>query len=252
MQEMPEAKLVLPQVSPGRFFIKRHSILTRITHWVNVLCLTLLLMSGLQIFNAHSALDWGSSSNFENPIISVGTFPGWATIPSYQDLGGGRLWHFFFAWVFFINGAIYLSAAILSRHLSRDLIPTLAAMKQIGHSLLEHARLRFPKGEEAKHYNVIQQLAYLAVIFGLLPLAIATGLCMSPRLDADFHWLPELFGGRQSARTLHFMAAAGLLSFTLIHIVMVLISGVGNNLRSMITGRYAIEMESTDAETGRH
>jgi thiosulfate reductase cytochrome b subunit len=249
---MPEAKPVSPSIPPGRFFVMRHSVLTRITHWVNVLCLTLLLMSGLQIFNAHSALYWGSSSSFEKPLISIGAFPGWATIPSYQDLGSGRLWHFFFAWVFVINGALYLSASILGRHLSRDLIPTFPAIKRIGHSLLEHARLRFPKGEEAKRYNVIQQLTYLAVIFGLLPLAIVTGLCMSPRLDADFHWLPELFGGRQSARTLHFVAAAGLLTFTLIHIVMVLVSGVGNNLRSMITGRYAIETENTDAETRHH
>jgi thiosulfate reductase cytochrome b subunit len=186
-----------PRIPPGQFFVNRHSLLTRITHWVNAVCLTLLLMSGLQIFNAHSALYWGSSSAFGNPLISIGAFPGWATIPSYQDLGSGRLWHFFFAWVFAVNGALYLSASVLSQHLSRDLIPTLPAIKGIGRSLLEHARLRFPKGEEAKHYNVIQQLTYLAVIFGLLPLAIVTGLCMSPRLDADFHWLPELFGGRQ-------------------------------------------------------
>jgi thiosulfate reductase cytochrome b subunit len=242
----------LEPASPHYLFVKRHSVLTRITHWVNVVCLTLLLMSGLQIFNAHAALYWGSSSTFERPLISIGAFPGWLTIPSYQDLGSGRLWHFFFAWVFVINGALYLFASVLSRHLSRDLVPALPAMRRIGHSLLEHARLRFPKGEEAKHYNVIQQLTYLAVIFGLLPLAIVTGLCMSPRLDADFHWLPELFGGRQSARTLHFIAAAGLLTFTLIHIVMVLISGAGNNLRSMITGQYAIEMEGTDAETRHH
>src|SRR5258708_5803641 len=130
MQAMPEAKSVSPQVPPGRIFIKRHSVLIRITHWVNVVCLALLLMSGLQIFNAHSALYWGSSSIFGKPLISIGIFPGWATIPSYQDLGSGRLWHFFFAWVFVINGVVYLFASLLSRHLSHDLIPTLPAMKR--------------------------------------------------------------------------------------------------------------------------
>jgi thiosulfate reductase cytochrome b subunit len=243
---------ISPQIPPESVFIKRHAVLTRITHWVNVVCLTLLLLSGLQIFNAHPALYWGNTSTFGNPLASIGGFPGWATIPSYQDLASGRLWHFFFAWIFVINGVVYFFASILNRHLPRDLIPTRSEMKRIGHSLFEHARLHFPKGEEAKRYNVIQQITYLAVIFGLVPLIIVTGLCMSPRIDADFQWLPELFGGRQSARTLHFVAASGLVAFTLIHVVMVFVSGAGNNLRSMITGRYAIEMEDSDAETADH
>jgi thiosulfate reductase cytochrome b subunit len=246
---MPEATPPLPHVPPERVFIERHSALTRIAHWVNVFCLALLLMSGLQIFNAHPALYWGDISRFENPLLAIRGFPGWLTIPSYQDLASGRLWHFFFAWILVINGVLYLSASIVSRHLTRDLVPTLREVKRIGHSLLEHARLRFPKGEEAKRYNVLQQLAYLAVIFGLLPLVIVTGLCMSPRVDADFHWLPQLFGGRQSARTLHFIAASGLVAFTLIHVAMVLVSGAWNNLRSMISGRYAIELENSDAKT---
>lgn len=237
------------QIQPRQVFIRRHSVITRITHWVNVACLTVLLMSGLQIFNAHAALYWGDISSFEHPLAVIGRFPAWATIPSYQDLGSGRLWHFFFAWIFVINGVLYLLASLVSSHLRHDLMPTLQETRRIGHSLLEHVRLRFPKGDEARRYNVIQKLTYLAVIFGLLPLVISTGLCMSPRLDADFHWLPAFFGGRQSARTLHFAAASGLVAFTLIHVVMVLVSGVWNNLRSMITGRYAIELESVDGET---
>ena len=172
-------------------------------------------------------------------------------MPSYQDLGGGRAWHFFFAWILVINGAAYLISGVGARHFQRDLIPRVHELKRIGRSALEHVKLRFPKGEEARRFNVIQKITYLAVIFGLLPLAIATGLSMSPRLNADFPWLPELSGGRQSARTLHFVAASGLVAFTFIHLVMVLVSGVWNNLRSMITGRYAIEMEKSDAQTGQ-
>jgi len=248
---------VMPQPAPAHdertptVSIRRHSSITRITHWINALCLALLFMSGLQIFNAHPALYWGDISTFDNPLAAIGEFSGWATIPSYQDLAGGRLWHFFFAWLLVINGTIYVLSAILSRHISRDLIPTRAELGHIGRSISEHIRLRFPKGEEAKRYNVLQQLTYLVVIFGLLPLIIVTGLSMSPQLNADFPWLPALFGGRQSARTVHFLAAWSLFAFFAVHVVMVVISGFWNNMRSMITGRYAIEVGEGDANTSK-
>jgi len=247
---MPRQTLATDKRKP-KMSIRRHSVTTRITHWINALCLALLFMSGLQIFNAHPALYWGDISTFDNPLVSFDGFPSWAVIPSYQDLAGGRLWHFFFAWLLVINGTIYVLASLLSRHLGRDLIPTRIELRHVGHSISEHIRLRFPKGEEAKRYNVIQKLTYLAVIFGLLPLVIATGLCMSPQLNAAFPWLPEFFGGRQSARTLHFLAAFGLFAFFAVHVVMVLVSGFWNNMRSMITGRYAIEVGEGNADTSK-
>ena len=222
----------------------RHSLATRVTHWVNVVCLTILLGSGLQIFNAHPALYWGNNSTFARPFVTLSDFPSWMTVPSYRDLGSGRMWHFFFAWMLVINGTLYLLATVRSRHLSRDLLPKRAELRNIGHSLIEHARLRFPKGAEARRYNVVQQLTYLVVIFNLLPLIILTGLCMSPYLNAVVPWLPAAFGGRQSARTLHFIAASGLVVFVLVHVAMVLLSGFVNNIRSMITGCYVIEGET--------
>ncbi len=272
------------EARPGRrTLIYRHRLLVRVTHWINVLCLTLLLMSGLQIFNAHPALDWGNRSDFEHPLVSLwakqgrdGTpvgvttvlghsftttgvlglsagpdgqptargFPSWATIPSYQDLATGRLWHFFFAWLFVLNGLVYVVYSLLTRHVWRDLVPSRAQLAQIGRTIVEHARFRFPKGEEARHYNVLQKLTYLAVIFVLLPVVILAGLTMSPQLDASQPWLLTLFGGRQTARTVHFLGASAIVAFVLIHVFMVLVSGVWNNLRSMITGRYAIEGET--------
>ena len=113
----------------------------------------------------------------------------------------------------------------------------------LAREIADHARLRFPKGAEARRYNALQKLAYLAVIFGLLPLMVATGLTMSPAFDAIAPWLLDLFGGRQSARTIHFITASLLVAFVAVHIAMVLLSGVFNNMRSMITGRYAIETE---------
>ena len=247
---MPRRAPPPDELKPTRT-IRRHTAITRLTHWINALCLALLFMSGLQIFNAHPALYWGDISTFDSPLAAIGEFPSWAVIPSYQDLAGGRLWHFFFAWLLVINGTVYLVASMLSRHLGRDLLPTRTELHQVGHSIREHIRLRFPKGEEAKRYNVIQKLTYLAVIFGLLPLVVATGLCMSPQLNADFPWLPAFFGGRQSARTLHFLAAFGLFAFFAIHVAMVVASGFWNNMRSMITGRYAIDVGGRDADASQ-
>ena len=260
--------------------IYRHSVLVRVTHWVNVLALLVLLMSGMQIFNAHPALYLGSKSDFEHPVLAMmalenddgtkgvtevlghsfnttgvlglsrGTngeleargFPSWATLPGYQDLSTGRRWHFFFAWLFVLNGLAYLLWSFGSRHVQRDLAPSGDELKHIGSSVVEHARLKFPKGEAAKSYNVLQKLAYLAVVFGLLPLMLATGLAMSPGMDAGYPILLDFFGGRQSARTIHFLTASGIVIFVAVHLIMVLITGVWNNLRSMITGRYVITL----------
>jgi thiosulfate reductase cytochrome b subunit len=259
----------------------RHRVLVRLTHWVNVLCMTVLLMSGLQIFNAHAALYWGSIADFDHPAFAiyavrdgdgsthgkmlvfghtidttgalgvfhapggddlVRAFPPWITLPSFQSLADGRQWHFFFAWLFVFNGLIYLVYGLLSRHLWRDLVPGLADLRHLPAAVLQHALLRFPKGEAARSYNVLQRLTYLVVIFVLLPAIILAGCAMSPRLDAGWPWLLDLFGGRQSARTVHFIAAWSLVAFVIIHVLMVILSGLWNNMRSMVTGRYLIKV----------
>jgi thiosulfate reductase cytochrome b subunit len=259
--------------------IYRHSATVRITHWVNALVLLVLLMSGLQIFNAHPALYLGEKSDFDDPILAMGTvdvggepkgvttilgyaipthglfglsgdadsgyenrgFPWWATLPGYRNLAMGRRWHFFFAWLFLFNGLAYLLWSLGSGHLRRDLAPSRQDLAHIGASIREHARLKFPKGEEAKRYNVLQKLAYLAVAIVLLPLMLLTGLGMSPGMDAAFPALLDVLGGRQTARTIHFISATAIVLFVVVHLVMVVLSGLWNNLRSMITGRYKIE-----------
>jgi thiosulfate reductase cytochrome b subunit len=264
---------------PRVYFVARHAALVRLTHWLNVVCFVVLLMSGLQIFNAHPALYWGEASDFPHPFVSIAAkpdsagvkrgvtsvaghafdttgvlglfalpdgranaraFPTWATLPSFQSLADGRRWHFFFAWALTLNGAIYLLYGLLSRHVWRDLVPTGLELKHIGRTVWDHLRLRFPHGEEARRYNVIQQITYLIVIWVMFPLLILAGLAMSPRLDAAWPWLPALFGGRQSARTAHFLLAFGLVAFVFVHVVMVFLSGPWNNIRSMVTGRYRI------------
>ena len=266
---------------PEKVLVYRHAAVTRLTHWINVLALSLLLMSGLQIFNAHPELYWGMKSTFAHPWLAMGAmekagkpigvtmigshgfettglfgwsgkgggeargFPAWATIPSYRDLADGRRWHFFFAWLFVINGLVYLTIGLINRHIARDLWPKAWQLKpaHIWHEIVTHAQLKFPKGEEARTYNILQKLTYLAVVLLLLPLMVATGLTMSPGVDAAAPWLLDLFGGRQSARSIHFISASLIVLFVLVHLAMVVASGTWNNLRSMITGRYAIEAE---------
>ncbi len=218
----------------------RHPLPVRLTHWVNAFCVLILVMSGLQILNAHPHLYWGLKSTFDDPWISTGRIAGWLTLPGYQDLATGRRWHFFFAWLFVINGLIYLAWITVSGRLKRMLAPSREELVGIGHSVIEHARLHFPEGEAARRYNVIQKLTYLFVLLVLLPLMLVTGLGMSPGMNAAWPWLLDILGGRQSARTLHFLSASGIVIFALVHVLLVILSGFANNMRSMLTGWYAI------------
>jgi thiosulfate reductase cytochrome b subunit len=225
----------------------RHALTVRVAHWINAIALALLLMSGLQIFNAHPSLYWGQSSYSGNaPWLELADgFPSWATIPGEQWLALGRRWHFFFAWILVLNGAAYLVYSIWSRHITRDLTPTRSDWRSIRQSIVDHLRLRRPQGEVATRYNVLQKFSYLVVIFLLLPLMILTGWSMSPWLNSVWPGWVDLLGGRQSARTLHFIGAWVLVAFVTVHVFEVIATGLWNNLRSMITGRYHIQIEST-------
>ena len=260
---------------------KRHSPIVRTLHWINALSLAFLLLSGLQIFNAHPALYWGAVSVFDKPSLAmvadsnddgaatsgrttIGSksfnttgvlgasagddgeltergFPRWLTFPATQDLAAGRRWHFLFAWIFVGSGLLYLVVGFISRHIPRDLVPTRSELAHLGGSIVEHAKLRFPK---VRRYNVLQNITYLVMIFGVLPLMLFTGLTMSPGMDTQFSGLLALFGGRQSARTIHFICAWTIVAFTILHVVLVLASGFWNNMRSMVTGWYRLDADT--------
>lgn len=258
--------------------IRRHSWITRLWHWINALCLLVLLMSGLQIFNAHPALYWGHRSHFNHPLMSIGAqrtdagkpmgyvdidglkipttgvlglswfngqmqaraFPEWATLPGPRWLALGRQWHFTAAWVFGVLLVLYLVYSLVSRRRRRLLAPHASELRAIGHVAAEHARFRFPRG---RNYNIIQKLSYIGVLFIVLPLIVLTGLTMSPTMDAAWPWLTIVFDGRQSARTIHFICAFLLVTFFVVHLLLVLFSGPFNNLRSMISGGYRIDHE---------
>jgi thiosulfate reductase cytochrome b subunit len=236
-----------------------------------------MLMSGLMIFNAHPRLYWGKyganpdaawlqiGGNAQRGYLRIGgavipttgvlghwrdqegnlsnrAFPWWATIPGSYDLASGRSWHFLFAWLLVIPGLIYWLWSFLNRHIQRDLAPRREELspRHIWRDIKDHARLRFPTGAAALTYNILQKGAYLSVLFILLPLLVLTGLTMSPGMDAAWPWLLDLFGGRQSARSLHFIAAMAIAAFILVHLAMVVLAGPINEIRSMITGRYRL------------
>jgi thiosulfate reductase cytochrome b subunit len=284
---MPEIPAAHPGSSrrPRLLLVARHTRITRLTHWINLLCVIVLLMSGLQIFNAHPALYWGQTGadpgqaafaigaddSGDGPLAGfarIGSlalkttgilgvsrnasgdtveraFPRWATLPGWRDLALGRRWHFFFAWAFAANLLIYLLAAIASGHFWRDLLPSRQQLR--ARALLDdvanHLRLKFPRGEASRGYYPLQKLAYLTVIFILSPLMILTGLSMSPGMDAILPQLVDLLGGRQSARTIHFITATLIALFVFVHVAMVLLAGPLNELRGMITGKFAIFVE---------
>lgn len=284
---MPEATAANPGLSEPRTIL-RHRLPVRVMHWINVVAMFVLLLSGLQIFNAHPALYWGERSHFDTPLLSLDAqpdadgaprgvtrvfghafdttgvlgasrvdgeleargFPSWLTIPGPQWLAMGRRWHFFFAWVFVLNGLAYAAYALFGTHFRRDLAPSRADWRGIGRSIVDHALLRHPRGEAATRYNVLQKLSYLAVVFVLGPAMVLMGLAMSPRMDTVLGWLLDLVGGRQSARTIHFAIAALFVAFVLVHLFEVVVSGVANELRSMITGRYRVPA-ATEQTDGR-
>lgn len=223
---------------PGRL-IRRQKLATRITHWLWAISFFFLLMSGLQIFNAHPALYFGDQSGFtyDNAIFVIEGFPSWATIPSSQDLATGRVVHFFFAWILVTTLLVWFLASLRNRHARKDLLPTRKDAKNVLPDIRDHLRLKLV---HAVRYSPLQKLAYGGVLFILFPLIILTGLSMSPGMNAVLPWLPELFGGRQSARTVHFIVMALLTGFFAVHMIMILLAGPINELRSIITGRYRL------------
>ena len=266
------------QPKPEGTLYYRHRLPVRIMHWLGVVTLPILLMSGLNIFNANPELHWGQSSYtgvpplleirsredangdmigitriFGHEFTTTGVlgvsgdregeseergFPSWLTIPGNKWLAMARRWHLTFAWVFGVNGICLVVYSILGRHLRRDLLPTGRDWRSIGATIRDHLLLRHVTGEAAKNYNVLQKLAYLGVIFMLFPLIIVNGLGMSPAMDALLPGWVDTFGGRQAMRTIHFLISWALVTFTAVHLFQVVVTGFWNNLRSIITGYY--------------
>src|SRR5262249_35465373 len=162
-----------------------------------------------------SVLYLGHQSGFEydNALFEIEGFPSWLTIPSTRDLATGRVIHLFFAWILVATLVVWLIASLRNRHLKKDLLPMAKDGRNFMQDVTDHMRLNLA---HAVRYSPLQKLAYCGVLFILFPLIILTGLCMSPGMNAVVPWLPVLFGGRQTARTIHFCV---MLLFALFFIV---------------------------------
>jgi thiosulfate reductase cytochrome b subunit len=263
---------------PKTRLVTRQHLATRITHWIWAICLFFLLLSGLQIFNAHPGLYIGKEAGFtySNDVLTISSdssgdtpkgittvlghnfdttgflgvsgsgdsiveaaFPPALTIPSQQDLATGRIVHFFFACILVVTLLSWLALSLRNRHLKKDIVPKGADIKGLPADVADHVRFRFHHGTR---YTPLQKLAYAGVLFVLFPLIILTGFCMSPGIDSVLPWLVDLFGGRQTARTIHFVTMTLLVLFFVIHMAMILAAGPINELRSIITGRYRIRV----------
>lgn len=222
--------------------IFRHRLSTRLWHWINAVAVIVLLMSGLTISNAHPRLYWGHyGANFDAAWLSLPRFPGWMTIPSRYNLALARDWHFAFAWVFAFGLLFYMLWSLANGHFRRDIALRArdVAPSHLWQDIQKHLKLDFetPGGG----YNPLQKITYSLVLFLLLPGIILTGLTLSPGMNAALPWLIDMFGGRQSARSIHFICASGIAAFIVVHLVLVLLAGPLNEIRAMITGWFRVK-----------
>lgn len=215
------------------------------THWLTFVAFMALLVTGGEIVISHPRFYWGEEGNVNTKPLFVIPIPASReTVPTGYDYvmpdqnGWSRYLHFEAAWVAVLTGLVYGIYGVVSGHFWRDLLPERrdSNWRAFRDRIAQYLRRKPPDRAEETSYNVLQRTAYALVIFVLFPLVIWTGLAMSPAFTAAFPWTVELLGGRQSARTIHFIDSWLLLLFLLIHVTMVSVSGFRSRMRAMITG----------------
>ncbi len=260
----------------------RHPLPVRLWHWLNALAMVVLLLTGLLLFDIHPRLYWGDDGHVGMPaffsiaavdrnapvlhtelqigshrwdvsrVLGLAVDDGFGAkdflvvpAPADWDFGATRGWHFLFAWVLVIGSLLYVIYLFTSGRLAARWWPKRGEMswRSVAHEFWQHLRLRRAHGEAARQYNLLQKLSYLVVIFVLIPVLLLSGLTMSNSVATAFPDLFLLFGGRQSARSVHFFAAMLLLAFILVHVFQVFVAGFFSLMRSMITGRYVVDRE---------
>jgi thiosulfate reductase cytochrome b subunit len=220
----------------------RHSVLVRVTHWINTLSFIALAISGLAILLAHPRLYWGETGAVGTPSLIDLPLPFVLDTPIR---GPGRYLHFLSAWVWLLNGLLYAISGLVTQHFRKNLLVAKGDLgwRPMQRVISSHLHLRRPSEAEAQSYNVLQRLSYLAVIFVLSPLIIVTGLAMSPAVTSVFPIVVNIFGGQQSARTIHFFVSGLLVLFLCVHVAMVFLAGFVSRTRAMITGHSAAGKE---------
>jgi thiosulfate reductase cytochrome b subunit len=218
------------------------------------LCFFALLVSGVELVISHPRFYWGETGNVLTPSLFNIPIPasrsavqtGYGYVLKDQN-GWSRYLHFQSAWVIVLTGLLYTISSFFAGHLSKNLLPRRADLswRALSTVLANHLRFKPPDQSEAWSYNALQRLTYLFVIFVLFPLVIWTGLAMSPAIASVFPAAVTVFGGQQSARTIHFFVSLALVLFLLVHVVMVLLAGFWSRMRAMITGYAGTQKERT-------
>jgi len=257
----------------------RHTLPVRLWHWANAIAVLGLLLSGFLILNVHPRFYWGDDGHNGMPALAalsvddtdpaapksslaVGSHSldvtGWMgsvfdldgaryvlilVPPESWHFGASRAWHFALAWVFLVGWVLYALYRLLDRGRGAGLMlePGELAPRRLGREIIDHVLLKRARGQAAFRYNALQKLAYLTVLFVLVPVQVATGLAMSNSIDAAFPWVVEIWGGHQSARTVHFISASLIVAFLLVHLFQLFVAGFVNHMRGMITGRFRID-----------
>ena len=234
----------------------------RVTHYINLIFIGLLIRSGIQIAGAHPRLYWNdgcdpdhawlrltrkkipkdtlyTSMDDEEAVSPI------LALPGGDNLGLGRLWHFFsiIFWVF--NGVVYVVLLFVTDEWSR-LIPTSwSIFPDAWHTLLTYLSFHIPPASDFHPYDPLQQLAYAGVVFILGPFMLLTGAAMSPSIEGRYPWYIKLFGGRQSARSLHFLSLIAFILFIIVHTALVLIVHFQDNIRNIVLGTIRLELRSS-------
>ena len=213
--------------------MSRHGLVVRITHWLNALGTIALIVSGIAILFAHPRLYWGETGAVGGPSLIDLPIPF-----VFGHSGWGRYLHFLAAWICVASGVLYVVSGFATRHFSRDLVPSPGDLRpaHLRRVIADHLRLRVSELASLDSYNALQRLTYASVVFVIAPVVLLSGLAFSPMLASVSPWLVDLFGGQQSARTIHFFAAAAVVVFLLAHVLMVSLTGFTTRVRSMILG----------------
>ena len=234
----------------------RHCALVRVTHWITTVAFLALLVTGGEIVISHPRFYWGETGNVNmKPLFTIPIPASRDTVPTGYGYvmpdqnGWSRYLHFEAAWVLVLTALVYGIWGLWSGHFRRNLWPVRGErnVRAMWARMTRYLRRAPPDADEANAYNVLQRVAYLAVIFVLVPLTILTGLALSPSFNSAVPEIVNGLGGRQSARTLHFFLSWALLIFLVAHVTMVAVSGFRVRMRAMITGR---GVDSRDDKAG--
>jgi thiosulfate reductase cytochrome b subunit len=226
-----------------------------LSHWVNFLFLVLIIRSGLSILMDHPRLYWNNSCEpgtewirftpLKKPLNKLWTAKEDARyispmvgLPGYRHtIGIARSWHFLTVPFFVMNGVVFI-ILLISTNQWRRLVPiSWRIIPDSWNVFVHYATFNMPAEPNGfYHFNALQQISYFGVVFVLAPLAMLTGMAMSPAIENRFHWYPKLFGNRQSARSIHFLIMVVYIIFIVIHVAMIAATGLVRNMNHIVMG----------------